>query len=263
MFFAGLSFASAATLNLADGRSVQGDIVKQDGKSVEINVDGVNMTYYADEIKDIDGKPLAASPAPAQDQPAAQPTPAPEPQAAAQSDAGSNTDNQAPIDNTAQPTAQADNTDQTENSIQSDNADQTDTANTPAAVTPTVTTPTPAPASTMDPDKKALILKFIDVFGTRQALTNNFEMMLKQVEKEKPDEAQKIRQRVKVDEIIERLLPIYDRNFTSEDLKAFIDFYGSPEGKKLIVTIPELMKESVSISVKYMEEKFPEVKKEQ
>ena len=55
--------------------------------------------------------------------------------------------------------------------------------------------------------------------------------MLEQIEKEKPDEAQKIRQRVKVDEIIERLLPIYDRNFTSEDLKAFIDFYGSDEGR--------------------------------
>ena len=94
-------------------------------------------------------------------------------------------------------------------------------------------------------------------------MTNNFELMLKQIEKEKPDEAQKIRQRVKVDEIIERLLPIYDRNFTSEDLKAFIAFYGSAEGQKLISTIPELMKESVQESVKYMEEKFPEVKQGQ
>ena len=48
--------------------------------------------------------------------------------------------------------------------------------------------------------------------------------MLQQIEKEKPDEAKKIRERIKVDEIIERLLPICDRNFTSEDLKAFIAF---------------------------------------
>ena len=88
-------------------------------------------------------------------------------------------------------------------------------------------------------------------------------MMIKQIEKEKPDEAQKIRQRVKIDEIIERLLPIYDRNFSSEDLNAFIAFYGSAEGQKLIGTIPELMKESVQESVKYMEEKFPEVKQGQ
>ena len=103
----------------------------------------------------------------------------------------------------------------------------------------------------------------MDAFGTRQALNDNFNTMVTQIEKDKPDEAKTIRQRVKVDEIIERLLPIYDRNFTSEDLKVFISFYGSAEGQKLIGTIPELMKESVQESVKYMEEKFPEVKQGQ
>ena len=47
--------ASAATVNLNDGRVVQGNIVKQDNKSLQISVDGVTMTYYADEIKDVDG----------------------------------------------------------------------------------------------------------------------------------------------------------------------------------------------------------------
>ena len=199
MFFA-VGAASAVTVILTNGNAVQGDIIKQDKKSLQISVDGVSMTYYADEIKDIDGKPFAA-PAPA---------------------------------------------------VQ------------PAAVAQPVSAPAPAPAAgTTDQDKKALILKFIDVFGTRQALINNFDLMLKQIEKDKPDEAQKIRERVKVDEIIERLLPIYDHNFTSDDLKAFIAFYGSAKGQKLIVTIPELMKESVTESVKYMEEKFPEVKQGQ
>ena len=206
MMFWGLGPAFAATVNLTDGRAVQGDIIKQDHKSLQISVDGVTMTYYADEIKDVDGKPLGAG----QTQPAAEVA--------------------APV---------------------------------PVAQPAPLASPAKGGAGTVDEDKKALILKFIDVFGTRQALTNNFELMLKQIEKEKPDEVQKIRQRVKVDEIIERLLPIYDRNFTSEDLKSFIAFYGSGEGQKLIVTIPELMKESVAESVKYMEEKFPEVKQGQ
>ncbi len=218
MIFFAVGAAFAATVNLANGNVVQGDIIKQDAKSLQISVDGVTVTYYADEIKDIDGKPFAAG----QTKPAAQPEVVAQPPAA------------------IQPTAEAG----------------------------PVSAPESAPASgpaqggagTIDQDKKALILKFIDVFGTRQALINNFDLMIKQIEKEKPDEAQKIRERVKVDEIIERLLPIYDRNFTSDDLKAFIAFYGSLPGRKLIVTIPELMKESVAESVKYMEEKFPEVK---
>jgi len=212
MMFLCLGAAFAVTVDLIDGRSVQGNILKQDNKSMQINVDGVVMTYYADEIKDIDGTPYA----PGQTLPAA-------PAAAVVTH--------------------------------------------PEAGPVLIPAPGPGPATggtgTMDEDKKALILRFIDVFGTRQALTNNFQLMLRQIEKEKPDEAQKIRERVNVDEIIERLLPIYDRNFTAEDLRAFIAFYSSPEGQKLISTIPELMKESVQESVKYMEDKFPEVKQGQ
>ena len=217
MIFLCLGVASAVSVNLTNGNVVQGDIIKQDSKGLQISVDGVTMTYYADEIKDIDGKPFAPA---AQSQTVAQPEAVVPPEVVAPAPA-------------AQPQVEA---------------------NTPKS---TLT------AGGIDPDKRILILKFIDVFGTRQALTNNFELMLKQIEKAKPDEAQKISQRVKVDEIIERLLPIYDRNFTSEDLKAFIAFYGSAEGQKLISTIPELMKESVQESVKYMEEKFPEAKKGQ
>jgi len=209
-----ISSAQAATINLTDGRQVQGTIVSQDSKSLQVNVDGVNMTYYADEIKDIDGQPFTGS-----------------------------------TDQAAQPAAP-----------------QAPEQAAPAAV-PTETTSAPQVAATdesgIDPEKKALILKFIDVFGTRQALINNFQLMLQQIAKDKPDEAEKIRERVKVDEIIDRLLPIYDRNFTTDDLRAFIAFYGSPVGQKLISTIPELMKESVQESVKYMEEKFPEVKQDQ
>ena len=209
--FLSLGLASAATVNFTDGRVVQGDIVKQDKKSLQINVDGVTMTYYADEIKDIDGKPFTAP----------QTTPVAQPEAVVTVGVV------APPETVAAPPASA-----------------------PVAA---------SSEETIDPDKKVLILKFIDVFGTRQALSNNFALMIKQIEKEKPDEARKIRDRIKIEEIIDRLLPIYDRNFSAEDLKAFIAFYESPEGQKLIRTIPKLMKESVKESVKYMEEKFPEV----
>ena len=59
MFFA-VGAASAVTVNLTNGSAVQGDIVKRDSKSLQISVDGVAMTYYADEIKDVDGKPFVA-----------------------------------------------------------------------------------------------------------------------------------------------------------------------------------------------------------
>ena len=213
------AFVCAATVNLNDGHVLKGDIIKKDSKSLQINVDGIVMTYYADEIKDVDGQVFA----PAKTAPAAK-LPSPRHSVPVQA-----------------------------------------AVNAPTAPAPEVGKPAAEPEQrpsqgTLTDEKKALILKFVDVFGTRQALAANFEALLKQIDKEKPDEAQKIRDRVKIDEIIERLVPIYDRNFTSEDLKAFIAFYASDEGKKLISTIPELMKESVQESIKYMQEKFPEAK---
>ena len=79
MMFLCLGLASAATVNLTNGNAVQGDIVKQDSKSLQISVDGVTMTYYADEIKDIDGKPFAAG----QTEPAKAAAPAAKPEAVA------------------------------------------------------------------------------------------------------------------------------------------------------------------------------------
>lgn len=293
----------AETLNLKDGHSVAGTISKRDAKKVEINVDGVTMTYYADEIKDIDGapftvavepavtKPVAAKPEAAK--PADEAVKAPEAKISEAPETGEAKTPEAPAtaEAPAKPEVSKDQTVPAETPVTDE--ESSSTATLPAkSVTPSATSVTPPPlppaatppaaveppaaeasappavpeafdvsnTSGVSPEKRALILKFIEVFGTRQALNNNFELMLKQIEKEKPEEAKKIHDRVKVDEIIERLMPVYDRNFTTEDLDAFIAFYSSPQGQKLIKTIPILMKESVQESVKYMEEKFPESK---
>ena len=60
MMFFTMGQARAEVVNLTDGRSVQGPILQQDAKSVQVSVDGVTMTYYADEIKDVDGKPFGS-----------------------------------------------------------------------------------------------------------------------------------------------------------------------------------------------------------
>ena len=106
-------------------------------------------------------------------------------------------------------------------------------------------------------DKKGLILKFIDVFGTKTVLTQNLEAMFKDLGADDP-QAKKIKENIKVDEIIELLVPIYDKQFSEEDLHAFIDFYSSPPGRKLLTGIPVIMRESVEASTKYFQEKFPE-----
>ncbi len=128
-------------------------------------------------------------------------------------------------------------------------------ADTQAAAAPAVAeTPTvPAPVAG---EKRELILKFIDVFGTKRTMEQNLQAMFDDMGPNDP-QAKKFKENVRVDEIIEQLIPLYDKNFTEDQLKAFIAFYSSPEGKKLLDTIPVLMRDSVDISAKYFEAKFP------
>ena len=194
----------AETIHFQNGRSMSGKILEKSAQSVKIDLNGVAVTYYADEIKDIDGQPMAP-------EPAAVPTPAPTP-------------TPIPV----------------------------------SVVNPVVSSATEDPA-----EKRTLILKFIDVFGTRASLTHNFEGMLNVLSQQKPQEAQKISDRVKVDEIIERLIPLYGKHFTAEELKTYIDFYSSAKGQKLIASIGAIMKESIQVSADYFREKFPEIGKKQ
>ncbi|MEI7998438.1 MAG: DUF2059 domain-containing protein [Candidatus Omnitrophota bacterium] len=192
----------AEKINFKDGRSIIAKILQKDAQSVKVDLNGLTMTYYVDEIKDIDGQLLVA--------PAVVPKPAVSSQPALVSTLS------------------------------------------PVKTSPDLVIDDPV-------EKRALILKFIEVFGTRKAMITNFNIMLNTAAKQKPEEVSKIRERFKIDEIIERLIPLYDKHFTSEDLKVYIDFYSSEHGQKLFSGIREVMKESITIGVTYLKEKFPEI----
>ena len=198
------SVVLAETIHFKDGRTVTGTLLEQDSTQVKMDLNGLSMTYYADEIKDIDGKMISAPAVPKVSEPVV---------------------------------------------VRSKTVS-------PVPQFPSITSDNPV-------EKRTLILKFIDVFGTRKAMTRNLEGMLNALAQQKPEEAKKIRDNFKVDEVIERLIPLYDKHFTSDELKAYIDFYGSFKGKKLITSVGDIMKESVEVSADYIKEKFPEMANKQ
>lgn len=204
-------WAQAETVILKNGSAVEGKIIEKDGRKVKLEVNGVPMTYYLDEIEVIDGvAPTMAV------------TPSPEPSAPAP----------AVSNNLVVPAAAP-------------------------VVVPAG--PVSKPALSGLP-KKDLILKFVDVFGTRTSLTQNFDQLIKSAP---PAQANEIRKAVNVDEIIEGLVPIYDKYFTQEELQAYIDFYSSPAGRKLVETIPHVMTDSVGVSLKYFKAKLPSIPAEE
>jgi uncharacterized protein len=127
-------------------------------------------------------------------------------------------------------------------------------AEVPAPVVDVVAAP-PAQDGLAVMSKEDLINRFVEIYGVKQNMQANFDQMTSTL---KPEDAAAFRNSVKVDDIIRELLPVYDKHFTADDLRAYIRFYGSNEGKKLVQTLPLLMKDSVEVSVKYLDMHLPE-----
>ncbi|MEW6732752.1 MAG: DUF2059 domain-containing protein [Acidobacteriota bacterium] len=56
---------------------------------------------------------------------------------------------------------------------------------------------------------------------------------------------------VNENELIERLIPIYERHLTHEDIKGLINFYETPTGQRVLKALPEISKESFTIGQSY------------
>jgi len=48
-------------------------------------------------------------------------------------------------------------------------------------------------------------------------------------------------------ELIEKIVPIYDKYYTIDDLRAVNAFYSSPSGQKILGTLPQVMQESMKV----------------
>jgi hypothetical protein len=224
------SVSHAATVSLKNGSTVSGRIIERTADAVKLDVSGVTLTYYNDEIQTIDAGADAA------------PAPAGAPERV----------NTASTQEPVQPAA-----------VEPTKAKPA--AAVPAVAQPLMVEPATSAAVMVEPTlpkadpyagltKHELILKFIDAFGTRKSMQYNFEQIIQRL----PSEQVGIfKNSFRIDEIINELAPLYDKRFSEEDLKAYIDFYSSPVGQKLVTAIPQIMNESVAISEKYFEANLP------
>lgn len=195
----------AATVHLKNGATVTGDIMERGADSIRVNVDGIKVTYYNDEINGIDeaGAPAMADP----NAVSTLPVPAEE-----------------------------------------------------QVFIPSVPAEPVLSSALIGMSKKDLILKFINVFGTRDTMKANFEQMAASLP---PEKGQAFRTAFNVDTVIDLLLPVYDKYFSEEDLKAYIEFYSSAAGVKLNKSLNLVMTESVDATMKYFELNMPPELKEQ
>jgi len=57
----------------------------------------------------------------------------------------------------------------------------------------------------------------------------------------------KFQEKMDTHELLEKIIPLYDKYYTLEDLKAVNAFYESPAGQRVLSNMPQIMQESMKI----------------
>jgi hypothetical protein len=102
-------------------------------------------------------------------------------------------------------------------------------------------------------EKKDLILEFMENSGMVSRLENNMKLIIENAPQERRGELETL---LDVDEIIDTLIPIYDKYYSEDELNEFIKFYQSPTGQKLLEVTPMILEEVMRASIKYIQNKM-------
>ena len=107
------------------------------------------------------------------------------------------------------------------------------------------------PSAPIDPVKEAEIRKMIEETGTVKAMDQikgRMITMLKAQHSELPAEFwERMQTEMKMDELVEKLIPIYNKYYTLEDVKAINAFYESPVGRHMTEVRPLLSADSMQV----------------
>jgi hypothetical protein len=182
----------ADTLHLKNGNKIQGEITQQTDSMVKINISGVTITYYMDEIARIEKDGGSAEPASAP-------------------------------------------------------------SSAPSRSVPQVI---PAPAAREDSTQPSrdLVLRYLDLSGTSATLDQMFQDM---IQNSSPQDALRLQQAYDLEEILQILVPIYQKHFTRDDLQKLVAFYQSPVARKLNEVTPGLVKDTLDAAMLYFRTKLP------
>ena len=103
--------------------------------------------------------------------------------------------------------------------------------------------------------KDVKIAKLLETMGSTQAMKTSFEYMINYYKQNNPqisseywDNASK---HVDYDELVQKLIPVYSKHFTEQEIVDLLKFYNTSTGKKMIEKTPTILEESMEIGRKW------------
>jgi uncharacterized protein len=107
--------------------------------------------------------------------------------------------------------------------------------------------------------------RLMEAVGTTQLLQQmidqTLEQQLRMLRRARPEVPPRFwqnfmkeaRQEASPQELMDLIVPIYDRHFTHEEIRQMIAFYETPLGKKISATLPEIQQESLQVGQEWGE----------
>ena len=99
--------------------------------------------------------------------------------------------------------------------------------------------------------KQKDIRKLLKITGSGELGTQVMGQMIGNMKKAMPQVPEKFwtdfMKEVHTDELVDLIVPVYDRNLTQGDVTELIHFYESPTGKKFVAVLPKITQESMSV----------------
>lgn len=109
----------------------------------------------------------------------------------------------------------------------------------------------------VSPEKRKEIEKLLRLTGMERLVGQMENQMIASLRQQMPQVPElfwtKFEQKMNTRELLEKIIPIYDKYYTTEDLKAVNAFYETPAGQKLLSTLPQAMQEATRVGQEWGE----------
>ena len=103
--------------------------------------------------------------------------------------------------------------------------------------------------------KQKDIRKLLKITGSGELGTQVMGQMITNMKKAMPQVPEKFwsdfMKEVHTDELVDLIVPVYDRNLSQADVTELIRFYESPTGKKFVSVLPKITQESMGVGEKW------------
>ncbi len=110
---------------------------------------------------------------------------------------------------------------------------------------------TTTPQKQPETQKQTDIRKLLKITGSGELGTQVMGQMIGNMKKAMPQVPDKFwadfMKEVHTDELVDLIVPVYDRNLSQNDVTELIRFYESPTGKKFVSGLPKITQESMGV----------------